>query len=149
MTTPITARSVSLAQIVAARKVLTAIEARNRKAKRSLAVVRALHGVLDEETLRLAFAEGGWVRPRPPLVWDMTTKDSASTTFRRGGVVKAEALIGDRGGCEVVWPRELLTPPPPPPVCPPWWRSGEIVTFALTILGVLAVVVYLAIRLPV
>ena len=31
----------------------------------------------------------------------------------------------------------------------PWWRSGEIVTFALTILAVLAVVVWLAIRLPV
>jgi hypothetical protein len=29
----------------------------------------------------------------------------------------------------------------------PWWRSGEIVTFALTALGVLAVV-YLATRLP-
>jgi len=31
----------------------------------------------------------------------------------------------------------------------PWWRSGEIVTFTLTILAVLAIVVYLAIRLPV
>ena len=49
MSTPIT-----LQQIVNARKVLTAAEAKARKNKRSLAVVRALHGVLDEETLRLA-----------------------------------------------------------------------------------------------
>jgi len=43
-----------LAQIVAARKVLDAVEAHARKAKRSMAAVRELHGVLDAETLRLA-----------------------------------------------------------------------------------------------
>ena len=32
---------------------------------------------------------------------------------------------------------------------PPWWRSGELVTYALTMLAIAAVVVYLAIRLPV
>jgi len=31
----------------------------------------------------------------------------------------------------------------------PWWRTGEIVTFTLTIVAVLAVVIWLAIRLPV
>ena len=47
-------RTVTLAQIVAARKVLAAVEANARKAKRSMAAVRELHGVLDEETALLA-----------------------------------------------------------------------------------------------
>ena len=42
--------TVTLAQIVDARKVLTAVEVNARKAKRSLAAVRVLHGVLDAET---------------------------------------------------------------------------------------------------
>ena len=49
-----TTETVTLAQIVAARRVLTAVEAQARKGKRSMAAVRVLHGVLDAETLRLA-----------------------------------------------------------------------------------------------
>ena len=49
-----TTETVTLAQIVDARKVLAAVEAEARRGKRSMAAVRVLHGVLDEETLRLA-----------------------------------------------------------------------------------------------
>ena len=45
---------ITLGQIVDARKVLDSVEAHARKGKRSMAAVRVLHGVLDEETLRLA-----------------------------------------------------------------------------------------------
>ena len=46
--------SVTLQQIVNARKVLEAVGANARKSHQSMATVRVLHGVLDAETARLA-----------------------------------------------------------------------------------------------
>ena len=46
--------TVTLQQLVDARKVLAAVEAHARKSHQSMAEVRVLHGMLDALTLRLA-----------------------------------------------------------------------------------------------
>jgi len=133
MTTP----TVTLAQIVDARKVLAAVEAHARRGKKSMAAVRALHGVLDAETARLAAA---------PLVWDLTAKDYARKVF-------ASALVGEHSPKVVTLPRApAIAALRPLADRRPWWRSpgsGELVALALAIVGVAFLVVYLAIRLPV